>query len=85
MKLVMNATREAVLKVLKGATEPMTLNEIANAMGVEKVNTGTTNAMVANGVIRKVGTKRVPRVTYVEVATYEMGEEPTAEAEKEGH
>ena len=81
MKLVMNDTRKAVVNVLKGATEAMTLNEIAKAMGVEKVNTGTTNAMVTAGVIRKVGTKKVARVTYVEVATYAMGEELT---EKEG-
>ena len=54
----------------------MTLAEIAQAMGREDIKTGTTNAMVANGVIRKVGTKRVPRTTFVEVATYEFGVEP---------
>lgn len=74
MKVVMNEVRKNVVEVLKNASAPMTLNEIASAMGVEKVASGTTNAMVSAGLIKAVGVKRVPVVKYVEVNVYEIGD-----------
>lgn len=82
MKIVMNAKRKAILETLKTATEPMTLNEIAEKIGVEKVATGTTNPMIENGYIKVVGTKRVPVITYREVNVYAIGDtEPETENE----
>lgn len=73
MKIAMNEKRTAVLNALKGATEEgMTLAEISEAIGSE-VKTGTTNAMVTAGLIKKVGTKKVAKTVYVEVATYALG------------
>ena len=74
----MNETRKGVLNVLKGAKAPMTLNEVAEAMGVEKVGTGTTNTMVQAGLIRVAGKRKVAKTVYVEVNTYELA---TPEAE----
>ena len=85
MKIVMNAKRKAILEVLKTATEPMTLNEIAEKIGAEKVATGTTNPMIENGYIKVVGTKRVPVITYREVNVYAIGDtEPETENENKG-
>lgn len=85
MKIVMNAKRKAILETLKTATEPMTLNEIAEKIGVEKVATGTTNPMIENGYIKVVGTKRVPVITYREVNVYAIGDtEPETENENKG-
>ena len=81
MKIVMNEKRKAVLETLRNATEPMTLNEIAEKIGVEKVATGTTNPMIENGYIKVAGTKRVPVITYREVNVYVIGEN-TPEADK---
>ncbi len=78
MKVNMNETRKAVLGVLKDAKEPMTLAEISTVLGAD-VKTGTTNAMVTAGLMRKIGTKRVAKTVYVEVATYALGTEPKAE------
>lgn len=84
MKIVMNEKRTAVLNALKNATEPMTLNEIAEVIGAEKVATGTTNPMIEAGYIKVVGTKRVPVVTYREVNVYAIGDtEPATENENE--
>lgn len=83
MKIVMNEKRKAVLETLKNATEPMTLNEIAEKIGVEKVATGTTNPMIENGYIKVVGTKKVPVITYREVNVYAIGDNsPENENEK---
>ena len=82
-KIVMNEKRVAVLETLRNATEPMTLNEIAEAIGAEKVATGTTNPMIEMGYIKVVGTKRVPVVTYREVNVYAIGDnEPEVDNEK---
>ena len=81
----MNEKRQAIVNVLKGANEPMTLNEIAMKMGVEKIASGTTNAMLEAGIIKVAGTKRVPIVSYREVNVYEMGEMPeTPEVNEKG-
>lgn len=71
MEIKMNETRVAVVEALKNASEPLTLGEISALVGKE-VKTGTTNAMVSAGMLRKVGTKKVAKVVYVEVATYEL-------------
>lgn len=85
MKIVMNAKRKAILETLKTATEPMTLNEIAEKIGAEKVATGTTNPMIENGYIKVVGTKKVPVITYREVNVYAIGDtEPETENEDKG-
>lgn len=85
MKVVMNEKRTAVLTVLKNATEPMTLNEIAEKIGVEKVATGTTNPMIEAGYIKVVGTKKVPVITYREVNVYAIGDtKPETEKENKG-
>lgn len=73
IKIKMNPIREKVIETLKSANEPLTLAEISALAGVE-VKTGTTNAMLAAGVIKKVGTKKVAKTVFVEVATYEIGE-----------
>ena len=85
MKIVMNEKRVKVLETLKNATEPMTLQEIADTIGVEKIATGTTNPMIENGFIKVVGTKKVPVITYREVNVYAIGENsPENENENKG-
>ena len=73
INIKMNEKREGVLKVLKNADKALTLAEISELVGSE-VKSGTTNAMVAAGLIRKVGTRKVAKTTYVEVAEYAIGE-----------
>ena len=73
IEVKMNAKREAVIKVLKDAENPMTLAELSTAIG-DEVKSGTTNAMVAAGLIKKVGTRKVAKTVYVEVAEYAIGE-----------
>ena len=81
----MNEKRKAVLGALKNATEPMTLNEIAEVIGAEKIATGTTNPMIEAGYIKVVGTKKVPVITYREVNVYAIGDtEPETENEDKG-
>ena len=74
MKVVMNEKRKAIIKVLESAKSPMTLQEIADTLGMEKIATGTTNPMIENGYIKKVGVKKVPVITYREVNVYEIGD-----------
>lgn len=82
MKVVMNEKRKAIVNAMKNANAPMTINEIAEVIGVEKIATGTTNPMVAAGYIKVVGTKRVPVTTYREVNVYAIGDiEPETETE----
>lgn len=73
MKLNMNEKRVAVLDVLKNTNEPITLAQIAEKAGMP-INSGTTNAMITAGLIKKVGTTKVEKVTYVEVTTYALGD-----------
>ena len=58
MKITMNEKRNAVIETLKNATAPMTLAEISKAAGVE-VKSGTTNAMVKNGIIVVSGEREI--------------------------
>lgn len=53
MKLEMTPLRKSIVETLKNANAPMTLAEIAQTIGVDKIATGTTNAMVSAGVIAK--------------------------------
>lgn len=74
MKVQMTEKRQKIVNALKGANaEGMTLAEVSAAIG-EEVKTGTTNAMVSAGIIKKVGKKKVAKVVYVEVDTYAVGE-----------
>lgn len=73
MKVKMTELRTKIIDTLKNATEPMTLSEISTAISAD-VKTGTTNSLVSAGLVRKVGTKKVAKVVYVEVATYEIGD-----------
>lgn len=76
MKIIMNETRTAVINVLKGASAPMTLAEIAAAIGAEKIATGTTNAMLSAGMIVKAGKTKVAAVGTRSVATYKLNYVP---------
>lgn len=58
MEIKMNATRAAVLEVLKTATNAMTLAEISAAAGME-IKTGTTNAMVKAGLMLVTGEREI--------------------------
>lgn len=51
MKITMNETRKNIIECLKNAESPMTLREIAVAIGVEKIASGTTNPLVNAGVL----------------------------------
>ena len=74
MKVVMNEKRTKIVEILKSASaDGMTLAEVSEKLG-EEVKTGTTNAMVSAGVIRKVGKRKVAKIVYVEVDTYAAGE-----------
>lgn len=73
IKIKMNPKRELILNTLKGAEKPMTLAELSAVIG-EDVKSGTTNAMVTAGLIKKVGTRKVTKTVEVEVAEYAIGE-----------
>ena len=73
IKVVKNEKRVAIVNALENANEPMTLADISKVVGFD-VKTGTTNPMVEADIIRKVGTVKVPVVTYREVAVYAIGE-----------
>ena len=73
MKVNMNEKRCAILKLLESANEPMTLTEIASALGEEKIATGITNPMLGVGYIEKAGTKTIEVVVKKEVTTYKIG------------
>ena len=79
MKLVMNPLRTQIMETLANESNALTLAEIAEKVGVEKINTGTTNPMVSAGLLKKVGTKKVAKVVYVEVATYALGDTKVSE------
>lgn len=70
--VVMNETRKAVIKTLKASTEPLTLAEISTKIG-KKVASGSTNAMVAVGMIKVVGQKEVITYRPKPVNTYKLG------------
>lgn len=71
-KITMNAVRKSVIEVLAVAQEPMTLAEIGAKIGCP-VKSGTTNAMVAAGIIKVAGKKTVTVMKPKENATYSVG------------
>lgn len=73
-KIVMNELRTNIVETLKNSNEPMTLGEIASALDLDKISSGTTNSLVNAGVLKVSGKKKVAKVTYVEVNTYEIGD-----------
>ncbi len=75
----MNEKRNAILNVLANASEPMTLAEIANALGEDKIATGTTNAMVTAGLMKKVGEKEITIMVKKKITTYAIGDEYIAD------
>lgn len=82
MKININEKRSAVIATLKGANAPMTLAEISEATGMD-IKSGTTNAMLAAGYIKKAGTRKIAKTIYVEVTEYAIGDtEPAAEESK---
>lgn len=83
MKIVKNETRNAVVKFLKeNEGQAFTLAEIAQAIGVEKINSGTTNVLVGAGILVNGEDKMVevvkkePRKTYTlgDISKYENAE-----------
>ena len=58
MDTKLNQKQTAVLNVLKGADKPMTLAEIGTAIG-SPVKSGTTNTLVARGLMKIVGERVV--------------------------
>lgn len=70
----MNEKRNAILNVLANASEPMTLAEIAKALGEDKIATGTTNAMVTAGLMKKVGEKEITVMVKKKITTYAIGD-----------
>lgn len=81
IKIKMNPIREAVLKVLGEANEPLTLAEISERAGIE-VKPGSTNALITAGAINIAGEVKVPVTRYEPRKTYVLGE-VNLETEKE--
>ena len=73
MKITMNETRKAILDLLKGAQEPLTLAEISTLID-KKVSSGTTNPLVSAGLLKIVGEKEVQVVRTVKVNAYALGD-----------
>lgn len=71
-KINMNAVRKSVIEVLSTAKEPMTLAEIGEKVG-STIKSGTTNAMVAVGMIKVAGKKTVTVMKPKENSTYTIG------------
>ena len=73
MKITMNETRKQVIDTLKKSNEPLTLKEIGERVG-KTIQTGSTNALLSAGIIKVVGSKKVPVTTYKEVNVYSIGD-----------
>lgn len=72
-KITMNETRKSVLEALANAQEPLSLAEIGALIGKD-VKSGSTNALVAAGLIKVVGEKEVQVVRTVKVNAYAIGD-----------
>lgn len=70
--VIMNDTRKAVIEVLKASAEPLTLAEISTKVG-KTIRSGSTNAMLAVGMIKAVGKKEVITYRPKAVNTYKLG------------
>ena len=82
MKITMNETRKAILDLLKGAQEPLTLAEISTLID-KKVSSGTTNPLVSAGLLKIVGEKEVQVVRTVKVNAYALGDVTIEDLNKE--
>ena len=70
-----------IIEVLGKAEAPMTLAEIAVALGVEKLTSGSINGLVKKGNVAKVGDRTVEVMGKAKVSTYEfVADVPEAEA-----
>lgn len=65
--------RDKLLKVLGESKEPLTLAEISEKVG-QKINSGTTNALVENGIIVITGEKQVEVIKHEPRKTYAIGD-----------
>ena len=65
--------RDKVLKVLQESAEPLTLTEISAKVGV-KINSGTTNVLVAEGILVNGEDKMVEVVKKEPRKTYAIGD-----------
>ena len=65
--------RDKVLKVLQESAEPLTLAEISAKVGV-KINSGTTNVLVAEGILVNGEDKMVEVVKKEPRKTYAIGD-----------
>lgn len=65
--------RDKVLKVLQESAEPLTLAEISTKVGV-KINSGTTNVLVAEGILVNGEDKMVEVVKKEPRKTYAIGD-----------
>lgn len=71
---------KAIMGVLKGAEAPMTLAEIAVALGKEKLTSGAINGLVAKGNVSKGEDREIEVMAKAEVNTYEfVADVPEAE------
>jgi hypothetical protein len=63
---------KAIMGVLKGAEAPMTLAEIAVALGVEKLTSGAINGLIKKGNVVKAGVREVPVMAKAKASVYEF-------------
>lgn len=70
-----------IMGVLEHAEAPMTLGEIAVALGVEKLTSGSINGLVKKGNVVKVGERQIEAMGKAKVSTYEfVADVPEADA-----
>lgn len=70
-----------IIDVLGKAEAPMTLAEIAVALGVEKLTSGSINGLVKKGNVVKVGERQVEAMGKAKVSVYEyVADVPETEA-----
>ena len=63
---------KSIMKVLKDSETPMTLAEIASALGKNKLTSGAINGLVSKGNVAKAGEREVEVIGKAEVNTYEF-------------
>lgn len=70
-----------IMEVLGNAEAPMTLAEIAVALGVEKLTSGSINGLTKKGNVAKAGERTVEVMGKAKVSTYEfVADVPEADA-----
>lgn len=63
---------KSIMAVLKDSETPMTLAEIASALGKDKLTSGAINGLVGKGNVAKAGEREVEVIGKAEVNTYEF-------------